>query len=139
MLRVLELASWPATRAHDWTDRRTAVLIERTREVHGKTSVEKHYYVSSLPPDPKVHAGVVRAHWGVENHLHWALDVTWGEDRRIIRDKTGAQNFALLTRLALMLLRSEKTEKLSAPMKRKMAGWNPDYLLRVLSAGITPA
>lgn len=139
VLRVLELASWPETRAHDWTDRRTAVLIERTREVHGKTSVEKHYYVSSLPPDPKVHAGVVRAHWGVENHLHWALDVTWGEDRRIIRDKTGAQNFALLTRLALMLLRSEKTEKLSAPMKRKMAGWNPDYLLRVLSAGITPA
>ena len=139
VLRVLEPASWPAAKRADWTDRRTAVLIERTRIVKGKKSLERHYYVSSLPPDPKVHAKVVRAHWGVENHLHWALDVTWGEDRRTIRDEVGAQNFALLTRLALMLLRNERTDKHGAPTKRKKAAWEPEYLLRVLTAGISSA
>jgi predicted transposase YbfD/YdcC len=139
IIRVLEPTDWPAGKRAQWTDRRTAVQIERVRRINGKTSTERHYYVSSLPPDSDLHARVVREHWGIENHLHWALDVTFGEDRRIIRDEAGAQNFALLARLALMLLRNEKSEKYGAPIKRKMAGWNPDYIFRVLTAGITKA
>jgi predicted transposase YbfD/YdcC len=139
IVRVLEPTDWPTAKRAQWTDRRTAVQIERVRRVNGKTSTERHYYVSSLPPDPETHARVVREHWGIENHLHWSLDVTFGEDRRIIRDEVGAQNFALLARLALMLLRNEKSEKYGAPIKRKMAGWNPDYIFRVLTAGITKA
>jgi predicted transposase YbfD/YdcC len=136
-VRVLEPTDWPDAKRLPWTDRRTAVQIERSRQVNGKTSVERHYYVSSLPPDAEAHARVVREHWGIENHLHWALDVTFGEDRRVIRDEVGAQNFALLARLALMLLRNEKSEKYGAPIKRKMAGWNPDYIFRVLTAGLS--
>jgi predicted transposase YbfD/YdcC len=139
VLRVLEPTNWPAAKRSPWTDRRTAVQIERTRRVNGKTATERHYYVSSLPPDPATHARVVREHWGIENHLHWSLDVTFGEDRRIIRDEVGAQNFALISRLALMLLRNEKSEKYGAPIKRKMAGWNPDYIFRVLTAGLSKA
>jgi predicted transposase YbfD/YdcC len=136
-LRVLEPTDWPAGKRSPWTDRRTAVQIERVRRVSGKTTKERHYYVSSLPPEPDTHARVVREHWGIENHLHWSLDVTFGEDRRIIRDEVGAQNFALISRLALMLLRNEKSEKYGAPIKRKMAGWNPDYIFRVLTAGLS--
>lgn len=140
-VRVLEPAAdaWPIPKRDDWTERRTLVLIDRLRVVNGKRSVETHYYVSSHAPDPKQLAQAIRAHWSVENHLHWQLDVTWGEDRRLIRDRTGAQNFALVSRLALMMLRNEKTDRHGAPTKRLRAGWDPDYLLRVLTAGIAPA
>jgi predicted transposase YbfD/YdcC len=139
IVRVLEPSEWPAGKRAQWTDRRTAVQVERVRLVNGKTSTERHYYVSSLPPDPEVHARVVREHWGIENHLHWSLDVTFAEDRRIIRNEVGAQNFALMARIALMLLRNEKSEKHGAPTKRKIAAWNPDYIFRVLTAGISKA
>jgi predicted transposase YbfD/YdcC len=135
-VRVLEPREWPDPKRLPWTDRRSAVMIERRRLVRGKETLETHYYLSSLPPDAAAHAHAIRAHWGIENHLHWALDVTFGEDRQRIRDKTAAENFAIINRLALMLLRNEKTDKHGAPTKRQRCAWEVDYLARVLTAGI---
>ncbi|WP_395809119.1 ISAs1 family transposase [Archangium minus] len=121
--------------AHKWPRLRTAVLLRRERTLKGKVSQEWHYYLSSLPPQARKLTGLIRGHWGVENGLHWCLDVCMGEDSRTIRHFNGAQNFAVLSRIALTLLRREKTLKAGVPTRRKKAGWDTDYLLRVLLAG----
>jgi predicted transposase YbfD/YdcC len=125
------------TSASMWPKLKTAVLLRRQRTVAGKTSEQWHYYLTSLPPQARRLTRFIRGHWGVENGLHWSLDVCMGEDSRTIRDFNGAQNFALLNRMALTLLRREKTHKSGAPTRRKRAGWDTEYLLRVLQSGIS--
>jgi predicted transposase YbfD/YdcC len=125
-----------AVRTRPWLKLKTAVLLRRQRTLGGKTGEEWHYYLTSLPPQARKLTRVIRSHWGVENGLHWSLDVCMGEDSRTIRDLQGAQNFALLNRMALILLRREKTHKSGAPTRRKRAGWDTSYLLRVLQSGI---
>jgi predicted transposase YbfD/YdcC len=123
--------------AHKWPRLRTAVLLRRERTLKGKTTQEWHYYLSSLPPQARKLTRLIRSHWGVENGLHWCLDVCMGEDSRTIRHFTGAQNFAVLSRMALTLLRREPTHKAGVPTRRKRAGWDGDYLLRVLLADLS--
>lgn len=115
------------------------VFVERTRVLQGKSTTELSYYLSSLPPEPKRLAAAIRAHWKVENELHWSLDVTFGEDDRRIRDMTSAANFAMMARLALSLLKREPSHKGSSAQKRKAAGWSDDYLAKVLCAGLPPS
>ena len=130
------MKDWPAKDGSDWTDVNTIAHVERTRTIDGKTTTERHFYIASLPPDPDTIAHAIRAHWGVENGLHWSLDVGFAEDRRRIRDQNAAQNFATITRYALALLKRERTAKHGVPTKRKKAGWDDGYLLRVLTCGI---
>jgi predicted transposase YbfD/YdcC len=85
-----------------------------------------------LPAKVKRLAGAVRQHWGIENGLHWVLDVAFNEDRMRQRDRNGAENLALLNRLAVSLLRQDKTIKAGIKCKRKAAGWDDDYLLHLL-------
>lgn len=132
----LQLDSCPKS-ARKWSKLKTAVMLRRERTVGGKTKVEWHYYLSSLPPRAKKLSGIIRDHWGVENGLHWCLDVCMGEDSCRIRNHDGAQNFALISRIALTLLRREPTSKYGVPTRRKRAGWDPGYMLSVLGAGIT--
>jgi predicted transposase YbfD/YdcC len=132
----LQLNSCPKS-ARKWAKLKTAVMLQRERSVGGKTKVEWHYYLSSLPPKAKKLSRIIRDHWGVENGLHWCLDVCMGEDSCRIRDHDGAQNFAVITRIALTLLRREPTSKQGVPTRRKRAGWDPGYMLSVLGAGIT--
>jgi len=122
---------WP-----DWCDVRSFVMVERVRETSEGQSTETHFYISSLKPNAELFADAIRAHWGIENELHWMLDVVFREDDQRIRDQRGAENFAVLNRLALMLLRNEKTRKVGAPTKRKRAGWSNEYLARVLTCGL---
>ena len=111
--------------------------MERTRIVNRKTSHEVFYYVSSLAPDPKLIARHIRGHWSVENQLHHCLDVAFREDARgAFTTPMVPQNFALITRIALLLIKHENSRKLSLAMKRRDAAWNHDYLLRILTAGI---
>jgi predicted transposase YbfD/YdcC len=110
-------------------------MIDRTRKLPGKTTTERHYYISSLDPDVDKLAHTVRAHWGIENNLHWMLDVVFDEDSRRIRDQRSAENYALVVRIALMMLK-RSTERLSVALKRKKAGWEPDYMARLLGSGI---
>lgn len=133
VVRAMRIRDWPGL--DNWRDLNTAVMVERSRNVAGNSSQEVHYYVSSLEPDATKHADAIRAHWSIENNLHWLLDVAFHEDTRRIRDDRSAENFALLSRLALMLLK-RAPGKLSLPMKRRKAAWEPNYLLQVLAAGI---
>jgi predicted transposase YbfD/YdcC len=118
-----------------WHDVKSVILIDRTRSLAGETTTERHYYITSLPPDVAKLAHAIRSHWGIENHLHWALDVAFQEDSRTIRDESSAQNWALVTRLALMILK-RSPDKLSVALKRKRAGWEPDYVAELLARGI---
>jgi predicted transposase YbfD/YdcC len=136
-VHVVEPKTWPANYKERWKGLRCAVMVERKRLIQGKQTVERHYYLSSLPPEPDLHAKAIRAHWGIENNLHWVLDVTFGEDRQRIRNKRGAENFALINRLALMLLQRDKSK--SVKMQRKLAGWDGPYLLGVLTRGFSIA
>lgn len=76
-----------------------------------------------------------RGHWGVENSLPWCLDVSFDEDRRRIRKGHGAENFSRLNRIGLTLLKPERTNKHGIKTKRLRCGWDPDYLLKVLTQG----
>jgi predicted transposase YbfD/YdcC len=117
-----------------WVGLATIVLVIRRCVEHatGKTSDEVRYFLSSLPAKVKRLAGAVRQHWGIENGLHWVLDVAFNEDRMRQRDRNGIENLALLNRLAVSLLRQDQTVKAGVKCKRKTAGWDDNYLLHLL-------
>ena len=128
----------------DWPGLRSVVCVQATRQVLDPaggaptTSTQRRYYITSLDHrqpgrDAGYFAGLIRDHWGVENKLHWSLDVSFGEDASRLREGNAAENMARLRRTALNLLKQEKQTKLSLPRKRKRAAWQPDYLLTVLS------
>jgi predicted transposase YbfD/YdcC len=114
-----------------WPGLQSIGMVEATRTLGGKTSVEQRFYLSSLPPEAEQFAQAVRKHWGIENQLHWSLDVTFREDLSRLRAGHGAENFAVLRHIALNLLRQEPSAK-SLPRKRLACALNPDYLLKVL-------
>ena len=116
-----------------WPGLTTLVMVEGERLVGGKTTVESRYYISSLPNDASVLLNAVRSHWSIENQLHWSLDVTFNEDGSRVRSGNGAENFSVLRRMALNLLKAEKSTKRSLAGKRKDAAWDNDYLLKVLA------
>lgn len=129
--------SWLRQQGHDWPGLRGIICVEGERLVFGQASptVERRYYITSH--DPQVLGGDallnhVRGHWGVENQLHWQLDVSFREDERRLRKGNGAENFSRLCRMALNLLKSEKSLKLGIANKRLNCGWDHDYLLKVL-------
>lgn len=115
-----------------WEGLQTVGMVEATREVNGKTSIERRYYLSSLPLDIERFARAVRGHWGIENKLHWIMDVRFGEDQSRARQGHAAENLATLRRLALNLLKSEKTKKRGIRGKQNNASWDHAYLLRLL-------
>jgi len=115
-----------------WTKLTAVACIESTREIGGKITTELRYVICSLPADSRRILHAVRTHWGIENGLHWCLDVTFGEDASSIRLRNAALNFSFLRRLSLNLFRGDKSRSTSLPRKRKAAAWNPDYLATVL-------
>jgi predicted transposase YbfD/YdcC len=121
--------------AKQWPGLRCMIALERKREDGGKISTERHYYISSLDARRTARqlAAYIRGHWSVENNLHWQLDVSFREDERRIRLGHGAENFSRMCRMALNLLKNERTEKVGIAAKRKMCGWSNDYLLKVVT------
>ncbi|NDE82020.1 MAG: ISAs1 family transposase [Chlamydiia bacterium] len=115
-----------------WVDLKTLVCIKSIRTHKGETTQELRYYMSSLASDAQRIGQIVRAQWGVENKLQWHLDVSFGEDLCKIRMDHAAENFSLVKKMALGLLKADTSEKLGAPNKRKLAGWSPEYLLKIL-------
>lgn len=117
----------------DWDKLQTIVMIESERHLDGISSQETRYFISSLPNDAKQILDAKRSHWGIENKLHWALDVAFREDDCRVRQGNAAQNLAIMRHMALNLLKHEKTAKGGIKAKRLQAAWNDDYLLKVLS------
>jgi len=115
-----------------WAKIASVACIESTREVAGRVETEKRYVISSLPADSRCILHAVRTHWGIENNLHWCLDVTFGEDASTIRLRNAALNFSFLRRLAMNLFRADKSRAISLPRKIKTAAYNPDYLASAL-------
>lgn len=119
-----------------WAGLQTVGLVEAIREVGAVRTVERRYYLSSLPLDVATFARAVRGHWGVENKLHWVLDVQMREDQSRARAGNAAENLATLRRLALNLLRGEKTKRRGIKAKQLNASWDHAYLLRLLGVPI---
>ena len=118
--------------AEKWTKLKTIGLAIRRCTINGHETVEKRYYISSLPRDKRRFAEYVRGHWGVENNLHWVLDMTFREDENRVRKRCLANNLGWLRRMALTLLKQHPGRQ-SLVMKRRMAGWNAKFLLQVLT------
>ena len=116
----------------DWAELKTIICVHSERTIGEKKSEEDRYYISSLPPSAKELGEFIRAHWGIENKAHWIVDVGFREDAQ--KAKTGhiPENLSLLRRIALNYLKQDKTVKAGIEIKRKKAGWNSEYLLRML-------
>lgn len=117
----------------EWEGVRTIGMVYRYREHGGKIEEEVVYFISSLPPAVKRLARLVRNHWGIENTLHWTMDVTFGEDQSRIRKGQSPEIAAVFRRLALSILQQDTSVKSSIRGKRLQAGWNTDILERILS------
>jgi predicted transposase YbfD/YdcC len=118
----------------NWPNLRSLIRIRAERRLGDEVSVEDRYHISSLPGQAEPLLAAIRGHWSIENELHWCLDVAFREDDSRVRKGDGAENLAILRRLALNLLKREKTAKIGLKGKRLKAGWDNDYLIRVLSA-----
>jgi len=101
--------------------------VESRRQCNGVAAIERRYYLSSVKLDAQNFAAAVRAHWGVENRLHWVLDVVFHDDLARLRTANGPQNMAIIKHMAMNLVRNPK-DKHSLKVRRKLANLNPDYL-----------
>jgi predicted transposase YbfD/YdcC len=141
---VIEARAWlpEGDPLWQWQDLRSLVLVERYRawgERGTKKESQSHtFYISSLEPSASKHLEIVRCHWGIENRLHWVLDVVFGEDAHRARRDFGPRNLALLRRLALSIARHAPAPGKSVRLRRKMAGWSGTFLLECLAAWPVP-
>lgn len=119
-----------------WKGMKTIGVVVRMSECGTQFTTDVRYYISSLGLGVKRFAACVRGHWGIENTLHWCLDVTFREDENRVRNRTLADNLAWLKRFAISLLK-QVDNKESIAMRRRMAGWNPNFLAQVLGIPTT--
>jgi len=124
--------TWFAKR-DEWAGLTSIAMVESERTVNGAKSSERRYYISSLAGDnAQTFARAVRLHWGIENSVHWVLDVAFREDDSRVRKDHGPNNLATLRHVALILLKNEHTTKIGVKNKRLKAGWDEQYLRAVL-------
>lgn len=128
--KITDHIQWLEPR-NEWKGLKTIGMVESQRIIGEQKTIECRYYLSSLKADAKEFARAVREHWSIENQLHWSLDVSFREDQCRVRIQKAAENFALLRRMALYILKQDKTQNKSINRKRLLAAMNPDYL-RVL-------
>lgn len=116
----------------DWKGLNSIIWIESERTIGNKVQREIRYYISTLAPNPEKIGKLIRLHWGIENSAHWVLDVAFREDEQKARAGNIPENMSLIRRIALNLLKMEKTAKVGILLKRQKAGRRTDYLLKVL-------
>ena len=118
-----------------WPGLQSVGMVETDRTLAGETTRERRFYILSIPSNARTFGHAVRSHWGIENSVHWILDVTFREDDSRIRMGHGPENFAVLRHIALNLLHDEQSFKGSIKTKRLKCGWNDEYLAKVLKVG----
>lgn len=116
-----------------WKGLQSVVMIRAQRKIGEEVSCETRYSISSLPSEAKVALDSTRCHWGIENKLHWVLDVAFREDLSRVRQGYAAENLAIIRHLVLNLLRQEKTARMGIENKRLRCGWDVDYRNKVLT------
>jgi predicted transposase YbfD/YdcC len=116
-----------------WNGVQSLVMILSTRQIGEKQEVQDRYYITSLGSDAKKILQAKRSYWGIENCLHWVLDIAFNEDHCRVRKDHAPQNFAILRHMALNLLKLETTVKAGIKAKRLKCGWDTGYLLKVLA------
>lgn len=119
-------AALPKELVKKWPSAKSLIAVERERKCQGKTTIDTHYYLSSLPVNVELAARAVRQHWHIENQQHWVLDVTFKEDSSRIGDRENAKKMALLRRIIFNLLQQHPL-KVSKPSKMRKAAWNGDF------------
>jgi predicted transposase YbfD/YdcC len=117
---------------HNWKGLKSIVMIESERIIEGKSSTQIRYFISSLKSDAHRLLQAVRSHWGIENSLHWSLDIAFAEDQNRLRKDHAPENLAVIRHMALNLLKQEKSAKGGIKAKRLQCAWSEDYLLKVL-------
>ncbi len=119
--------------AGKWTGLKSVVMVESHRKVGDEETLEYRYYISSCEANAESLFHAVRAHWGIENSVHWVLDMAFREDESRVRHRVAAENLSLLRKMALNMLRQDKTTKLGIKNKRLKAGWDEQYLINLLN------
>ena len=132
---VTEDIQW-LTQYKDWVGLKSAGMVEYESIVKttGEISTERRFFIGSITADVKKFSEATRHHWGIENGLHWCLDVGFDEDSCRIRKDNAPENLAVIRHIALNLIKQEKTTKIGVKNKRLMAGWDNAYLAKILSA-----
>jgi predicted transposase YbfD/YdcC len=136
--RIITDTDWVCNK-EDWQGLKTLIEItsERTMKATGNTETQTRHYISSAVSTAQKFNEAVRDHWGIENKLHWVLDVTFGEDDSMKRAGTAAENFSFITKMAVNLLYQfeykKGARKVSLKTKRKRAGWDNDFLFAILA------
>lgn len=120
--------------APEWKGLQAVVKVHARRQKGDEVTEKERYFISSLASNARHLLKVVRTHWSIENELHWVLDIAFREDESRIRKDHGPENFAVLRHIALNLIKQEKTLKASIKGKRLKAGWDENYLLKILSS-----
>jgi predicted transposase YbfD/YdcC len=115
-----------------WQGLTSMCLVEQEAFQDGEQNVERRYFISSLEADPEKLLEATRTHWHIENKMHWVLDVAFREDQSRIRMGNAAQNMSTVRRLALSLLEQEKSLSVGTQNKRRRAGWDQEYLGKIL-------
>ena len=129
---------WLTKRHPRWKSIKGIAIVDSTREVQRKVSREQRLYITSHEDkDANFIADVIRSHWFVENKLHWQLDVSFNEDKNRSRSGYAAENFSMMNKIALNLLKNEKSVKVGVKTKRLKAGWDEAYMMKVLTVGFT--
>jgi len=116
----------------EWTTVHSLSMVLAERKIDGVSTIQKRFFISSLVPDSEQILTAVRSHWGIENGLHWVLDIAFREDESRIRMGNGAENMAVLRHIAVSLLKQERSTKIGIKAKRLKCGWDEEYLLKVL-------
>ena len=117
----------------EWRNLSGVAMVECERLVGGVKTKHRRYYISSLRADAKALLESARRHWEIENSMHWVLDMGFREDESRVRKGNSAENLSVLRRMAMNLLRQDKSVKVGIEAKRKRAGWDEEYLLKILS------